>query len=102
MRALLVLVLVACGGSPAPQATPTAPAENHVQPSPRETPAPAVAWGTDHRFASHGLPAVARGGELVVVPVVDSDGGRGNANLHVEVRDRSDHTVQTIAVATSD
>jgi len=98
-----IAALCACGGSPSPQHPPADdPNWGHVEPRTRETPAPAVAWGADHRFAWSNLPAVARGAELVAVPIVDSDGGRGNPNLRVEVRDRSDHVVQAIAVATSD
>ncbi|HTR49695.1 MAG TPA: hypothetical protein VMJ10_03245 [Kofleriaceae bacterium] len=97
-----VAELCACGGSPAPHHPDDDPNWGHVEPRTRDTPAPAVAWGTDHRFAWSSLPAVAKGAEVVAVPIVDSDGGRGNPNLRVELRDRSDKVVQTIAVATSD
>jgi hypothetical protein len=103
MRTAAVLLVVACGGSPAPHHPPADdPNWGHVEPRQRDTPAPAVSWGADNHFAWSHLPAVAKGGELVVVPIVDSDGGRGLPNLRLELRDRSDHAVQTIAVATSD
>jgi hypothetical protein len=71
-------------------------------PTPRDTPAPAIAFASadEGTWKMTGLPAVARGGELAVVAMVENDGGRGNPNLQLEVRDRSDKVIQTIAVMT--
>jgi hypothetical protein len=107
MRALAVVAVVACSG--APQPNPPSGATNQVTPTPRDTPAPALAYRAT-RFDRNdvgtwqitGLPAVARGGELAVVALIDGDGGRGNPNLKLEVRDRSDKVIQTIAVMTPD
>lgn len=102
MRIVVVLALAACGGAaPPPAKTPT-PA-NQAEPRVRDTPPPWIVWGgNDGHWSLVDLPAVARAGELVVVPIIESDGGRGYPNLRVEVRDRSDKTVQTIRVLTSD
>lgn len=105
-RALAVLAgaagawaVVGCGGSRAPAPDP-AP-QNVVQPPARSTPAPAIAWQDEH-LVTTGLPAVARAGELAVIDMRDNDSGRGNANLRIEVRDRTDRLVQTIPVMTAD
>ena len=96
MRCLLPL-LVACSAPP----TPPPAIVSHVEDQPpRSTPAPELAW-KDSSFAADTLPAVARGGEIVVVPHRDSDGGRGYPNLRVEVRDRADKVIQTLQVMTS-
>lgn len=95
LPSLLFGLLLACGSPP-----PRAPAANHVDPARRATPAPAIDW-KDTRFAVRGLPAIARGGELAVVAIEDSDGGRGYPNLHLEVRDRADHVVETLPVMVS-
>jgi hypothetical protein len=101
MRTLLALALTACGGT-SPQ--PAAPApSNQLDVAPRTTQAPEVRWDAAmHQLVNPGLPAVARGGELVVLPVVESDGGRGNSNLRLEVRDRTDKLAQKIALWTAD
>jgi hypothetical protein len=98
MRTCLLLVLAACGGASTP---PPHAVENHAEPvATRETPAPTVAWA-DGKPTVTGLPAVAKAGELVVVPISGGDAGRGYPNLRIEVHDRSDKTVQTIDVLTS-
>ncbi|MGE5182233.1 MAG: hypothetical protein ACM31C_09230 [Acidobacteriota bacterium] len=98
MKRLAILVVAACSR---PAAPPRAPApSNHVEPARRDTPPPSIDW-KDTRFAVHGLPAVAKGGELAVVAVEDSDAGRGFPNLRVEVRDRSDRVVETLPVMVS-
>ena len=94
----LPVVLVACGGAPPP--APAAAPENVVVTAPRTTPAPAIAW-KGGRFTTEGLPAVARAGEVAVIDVRDSDGGRGYPNLRIEVHDRADKVIQTIPVMTS-
>jgi hypothetical protein len=97
---LAVFALWACGAG-------TPPAGDHLVGSARdaphrETPAPAIAWNADAKaFETPTLPAVARAGELVVVPIIERDGERGFPNLRIEVRDKSDTIVQTIQIVTS-
>jgi hypothetical protein len=62
--------------------------------------APAVTW-QGHAFQTSGLPAVARGGELIAIARIETDGARGYPNLALELRDRSDHVVDAIRVMTS-
>ena len=95
MRSWLVIV-AACGGASTPPAQPLA--QHYEEAAPRPG-APTIGW-KDNNFVVTGLPAVARGGEEAIVPVIESDGGRGYPNLRLEVRDRSDKVVQTIAVMT--
>ena len=77
----------------------TGPAQ-HTDPLPPRAGAPTVVWD-GAQFTTPGLPAIARHLELAVVPHVESDGGRGFPNLAIEVRDRSDKVIQTIAVMDS-
>src|SRR3569623_584744 len=101
LLALFVPVLLAaCGSSSShPQATDVI--ENLPEPAkPRTSPAPSIA-GTVGKPSLTGLPAVARGGEVVVVPISGGDAGRGFPNLKLEIHDRSDKTIQTIDVLTS-
>ena len=91
MRAVALGLLAACSGSPDPVSVPSNEAPH------RATPAPQLVF-TNNAFVTDGLPAVARAGELVIVPVREIDGERGYPNLHLDVRDKGDHTVQTIAV----
>jgi hypothetical protein len=109
MRPLLLLALTACGGATAD--APAAKAPHEIAPSvatppPVATPQPTIAFrgadAADGRWKLVGLPAVARGGELVVLPMISGDGGRGFPNLQLEVRDRSDHVVQHIPVLATD
>ncbi len=96
-RAASVAVIAACSAA----APPAKPIESHVvDVQPRGTASPVIAW-KDSAFATDTLPAVARGGEITVVPHRDGDGGRGYPNLRVEVRDRTDKVIQTIQVMTS-
>jgi hypothetical protein len=96
---LLVLAAAACGGTSTPA---TRTVEHHAEPAAttRDTPAPSIAWA-DGKPAITGLPAVAKGGEIVVVPISGGDAGRGYPNLRIEVHDRSDKTIQAIDVLTS-
>jgi hypothetical protein len=93
MRWLLWIGLAACGNPP-----------QHVRgdegvPLQRATPAPKVRWDGD-KLVTTGLPAIARGGEVAVVAPRDPDGERGNPNLRIFVRDRTDKPVATIDVMT--
>lgn len=97
--AVLVLLAAACGGNSKPRGVEVL--ENHAPPpAARETPAPSVAW-VDGKLALNLLPAVARGGEVVIVPISGGDAGRGFPNLKLELHDRSDKVVQTIDVMSS-
>ena len=92
-----LLAFAACGGTPPPNHVGSEQIDNSVMARPG---APAVAWQAN-AFAVTGLPAVAHGGEIVVLPMIERDGGRGFPNLRIEARDRSDNVVQKIAVMTS-
>ena len=94
MRELLVVALVACGGS----SHPVEPL--HADNVPPRPGGPSISWG-DNTFAENGLPAVAAGGEVVAFAVHDSDGGRGYPNLRIEIHDRTDKLLQTIPVMIS-
>lgn len=96
---LLAPALAACGGGAHPATT--APIASTAEPSARTTPAPTLAF-TRSRFATLGLPAVARASEVVVVALSDSDGGRGYPNLRLEVRDRDDKTLTRLPVMSPD
>jgi hypothetical protein len=92
----LCVALVACGRSasePAVSGRSTAPAPT--------TPAPSIDFVAG-QFAITRLPALARDGSLVVVPVIENDGGRGFANLRVELRDRDDRLARRIDVMSVD
>ena len=101
MRTLPLLALAACGtGAPAPAAVESPPSN---QVAPRATPAPEVQWDSAaNRFVAPALPAVARGAEIVVLPIHENDSGRGAPNLRLELRDRTDKTTQTIALMRPD
>src|ERR1700712_3262003 len=103
MRIIVVIALcaAACGGGSASAPPPmgTEPIAGSAADVPkRDTPPPRIEW-KDHAFATETLPAAAKAGEVVVVPVRITD-ERGYANLTLEVRDRTDTTVQTIQVMT--
>lgn len=99
MRRLAALALVACGSSPPPSPAPLA---GHATHSTATTPAPQIAWRDGMAgvvgFDISQLPAIARDASVVVVPIVESDGGRGYPNLRLEVRERGDFLASTIAV----
>jgi len=99
MRAALLIAVAACGSTPpATRQEQAAPVPEHPA---RSTPAPTIEFA-DNAFHARGLPAVARAGEVAVVAVSDSDGGRGYPNLHVEVRDREDKVLETHSVLSAD
>ena len=94
MRALvaLALVLAACGSSA------QAPAlQGRAAKRAPSGPAPTIAF-TGGSFDVERLPAVARTGELVALAITDSDSGRGNPNLRLEVRGRDDRITDTLVV----
>jgi hypothetical protein len=96
MRAAALVVLAACGAAaPPPLLTSTAP--SRAAPT---TPAPVITFASMQLVAT-GLPAVAADGSLVVHTVVDGDGGRGNPNMVLAVRDRSDREIERFVVVTA-
>jgi len=103
MRTLVAIAfgLGACGGgsasAPSPAKGDTLSGSAFEVPK-RQTPPPVIEW-KDRAFATDALPAVAKAGEVVVVPIRITD-ERGYANLRIEVRDRTDTTVETIQVMT--
>ena len=103
MRLVLLAALAACGGASPSSSTHTSPTtvDNHpAPPRERDTPPPSIQWA-DGKLTWTGLPAVAKGGELAIVPITGGDGGRGYPNLRLEVHDRTDRSVQMIDVMTS-
>lgn len=62
-------------------------------------PAPRVAW-RDNGFETSRLPTVSADGTKVLIPTQDSDGGRGNPNFRVAVKNREDAEVGTKVVLT--
>jgi hypothetical protein len=60
-------------------------------------PAPAVQW-TGRDITTTGLPAIASDGSAVVIAHRDNDGGRGNPNLTLIEKDRSDRTIRELVV----
>ena len=96
--AVLVLALGAgCYRSPGPPPSGTAPA---ADPTPAGPP-PRVTWA-DNGFNTTRLPAVSADGSQVLIPTQDSDGGRGNPNFRVVIKDRADVEVGTKVVLTVD
>jgi hypothetical protein len=96
MRALIAAaVLAGCGsgGSTSP-AQPAAVAE---LPAERANPPPSIDW-KNGTFVTEGLPAIARGGEVVVLAYRDNDSARGFPNLRIELRDKHDATVWKVPV----
>jgi hypothetical protein len=96
MRALLVAAVAACG-SPSAAVKPASSVQSADPTVERTTPAPSIAW-KDGAFVTTGLPAIARGGEVIVLAYKDNDQARGFPNLRIEVRDRHDATVWKVPV----
>ncbi|HEY3803247.1 MAG TPA: hypothetical protein VGL61_11600 [Kofleriaceae bacterium] len=97
MRAVVLAAIAACGSPSAPAEKPASPAQNTELPAERTTPAPSIDW-KNGAFVTTGLPAIARGGEVVVLAYQDHDQARGFPNLRIEVRDRHDATVWKVPV----
>lgn len=100
LRGLLVLALTctacaACGGPTHAHAPP--PSGAAELPPERATPPPSIEW-RDGNFVTTGLPAIARGGEVVVIGYHDADSMRGFPNLRVEVLDRHDQVVWKVPI----
>jgi hypothetical protein len=100
MRTPLValLLLASCGsGAPPPASSPSTPLSQAALPPERATPAPSIGW-KDGAFTTTGLPAIARGGEVIALAIRDNDQARGFPNLRIEIRDRHDATVWKVPV----
>ncbi|HUS28488.1 MAG TPA: hypothetical protein VMZ53_08265 [Kofleriaceae bacterium] len=97
MRALVALVLVACGSHASHSTLKGSSEPARAAPT---TPAPAISF-IDDRFEVRGLPAIARDRSIVVVPVIEGDGGRGYPNLALEVRLNNDKPIETLPVMIS-
>jgi len=96
MRAAALLVLAACS-APAP----SAPLTSRTAPRPAPaTPPPSVTFAS-MQLAATGLPAIAADGSLVIHTLIDGDGGRGNPNLTLVIKDRTDHEVDKLVVITA-
>lgn len=99
MRSVIALVLVAACGSSTPAPAPLTGHTTHTAPT---TPAPQIGWRDGMEgvvgFDVSQLPAIARDASIAVVPIIDSDGGRGYLNLTLQVRERGDFLAKTIDV----
>jgi hypothetical protein len=107
-RAVPALVAIAAcvpvtAGCARPTPTPApAPVANTSAPPPpnASAPPPHIDW-RDGRFDTANLPALGTRGEVVVVPMIENDGGRGFPNLRIEVHDASDRVIRRIDVMTA-
>ncbi len=95
MRTAALLVLASCSAP-----VSRAPLEHHER---RQAPlagAPKVTFASMQLTAT-GLPAIASDGTAVLYAVVDGDGGRGNPNMLIVLRDRSDRDLERFSVVTA-
>jgi hypothetical protein len=75
-----------------------APLEGRTEPVTLPAP-PRIAW-REHGFVGARLPAASADGDAVLLGIADADGGRGNPNYRLELRDRqggklTEHVVLT-------
>jgi len=98
MRATALLVVILAGCSAPAQ---TAPPSHATPPRAAPTTPPPTVMFTSMRLDASRLPAIAADGSFVVHTEIDGDGGRGNPNLAIVVRDRRDHEVERIVVVTA-
>jgi hypothetical protein len=97
MRLVLVLAIAACR-APAP---PPPPLTGHAPPGEPASPEPTVAW-VKRDVVTTRLPAIAGDGSSVIIAHRDNDGGRGNPNLTLIEKDRSDRVVKKLVVLSAD
>ncbi|MBA3456934.1 MAG: hypothetical protein H0T42_27845 [Deltaproteobacteria bacterium] len=95
MRAAALVLLAACGGTPA-ISPPSHTTTSHSAPS---TTPPEVRFES-LQLTGSGLPAITADGASVVYAVVDGDGGRGNPNLALVIKDRKDRELERFVVVT--
>jgi hypothetical protein len=96
MRSSSLLLLLAAAGCYRDTAAPT----DHRAAAPAGPP-PTLAW-TDQGFEAARLPAVSADGAAILIGLKDNDGGRGNQNYRLELRDRRDALVAKQVVLTVD
>jgi uncharacterized protein (DUF736 family) len=95
-------VLTACAALAAGCYTSSGAPPSGIAPAAPAAPAgppPTVTW-IDNGFDTTRLPAVSADGSKVLIPTQDSDGGRGNPNFRVAVKNREDAEVGTKVVLT--
>lgn len=98
MSRWLLIVTLGCSAPTRPPPT----IEGRAAPAtPATGRAPNVAW-IDNGFDANGIPAVTSDGAQVVLAFIDNDGGRGNPNLRLVVRGRTDRDVETKVVMSVD
>jgi hypothetical protein len=82
----LLLVAAATAGC---YRSPGVPVDHRAPLAAPAGPAPRLAWA-DHGFEASRLPAVSADGAAILIGIRDDDGGRGNPNYRLELRDRRD------------
>jgi hypothetical protein len=84
----LLLAAVAVAAAAGCYRSSGAPAQDRVESITVPLP-PRIVW-LEHGFVGARLPAVSADGAAVLLGIQDADGGRGNPNYRLELRDRSD------------
>jgi hypothetical protein len=97
MRLVLLIALASCSSPDAPPP----PLTGQAPPGPPPSPEPTVAW-VKRDVVTARLPAIAADGSSVVIAHRDNDGGRGNPNLTLVEKDRSDRVVKKLAVLSAE
>lgn len=95
MRAIALLLIAACS------APATSPPSHIAAPRAAPTTAPPLVTFESMRLDATRLPAISADGSLVIHTEIDGDGGRGNPNLALVVKDRQDHERERIVVVTA-
>jgi hypothetical protein len=97
VRSSSLLLLLATAGCYRGSSTP---ADRPAPPAPAG-PAPHLRWADNGFDASH-VPAVSADGAALLIGLEDNDGGRGNPNYRLELRDRRDAILAKQVVLTVD
>ncbi|HEY5926485.1 MAG TPA: hypothetical protein VIV11_32585 [Kofleriaceae bacterium] len=97
MRAAFAALAVVACSAPSPSSPP--PLSGRKVTVAPTTPAPRINY-RNAELDFPRLPAIARSGKLIVCALEDNDGGRGNPNLRLEIRDRGDRLVEKLVVMT--